>query len=508
MFGKSPAVPPVLTSRAPSLVDLLDRAVADHPDRPAIDFHGRTYTYRRLGELVDKAACGFQQLGVRPGVRVGLCLPNTPFHVISYFAVLKAGGIVVSFNPLYTVPELKHQVEDSGTTLMVTLDLRLIYPKIAALLDDTGLERIVVCALGDVLPATRSLLFSTFGRSQRAAVPRDLRHVPFARLVENDGRLRPVTTDPARDVAVLQYTGGTTGVPKGAMLTQANLASNAEQLLTVIPDARPGAERMLVVLPLFHIYAMTVAMNLGLRIGAELILLPRFDARKVLETLIRKRATMLPGVPTLYTAVAEAAEKAGVTLPHLRVCISGGAPLPDEVRRRFEAASGCRLVEGYGLSEASPVVTCNPLDAARAGSIGLPLPGTTVEIRDPARPSRRLRDGEKGELCVRGPQVMSGYWRRPDETRTTFVDGALRTGDIGYRDPDGYLHVVDRIKDVILCGGFNVYPRMIEEALYRHPAVREAVVSGFRIPIAARCPRPSSACGRTQPRPSTSCAAF
>ncbi|MGC2855559.1 long-chain-fatty-acid--CoA ligase [Novispirillum sp. DQ9] len=471
---------------------LLDSAVERFGARPALDFLGRRTTYAELGALVDRAAVGFQQLGVRKGTRVGLCLPNTPYYVICYYAVLKAGGIVVNYNPLYVERELAHQIEDSGTTLMVTLDLRQIYPKVAAQLDTTCLERIIVCPLAGVLPPTKSLLFSVLKRSEVADIPDDLRHVPFAKLVAAAGVPAPVAIDPARDVAVLQYTGGTTGVPKGAMLTHGNLTANAAQLVRWLPDARPGEERIMGVLPFFHVFAMTVVLNLGVALGLEIILLPRFELRQVLKCMARKQPTLFPGVPTLYTALADAAEKGGQDMTHIRFCISGGAPLPVELKARFESLTGCALVEGYGLTEASPVATCNPLGGlVKAGSIGIPLPGTTVELRDPVDPQVAVPRGEKGEICIRGPQVMAGYWNRPEETaRTILPDGMLRTGDIGVVDEDGYIFLVDRIKDVILAGGYNVYPRMIEEALYQHPAVAEAVVIG--IPDAYRGQAPKA----------------
>lgn len=476
---------------AQAVATILDQAVARFGGQCAIDFLGKRYTYAELGDLVDHAARGFQQLGVRKGVRVGLCLPNTPYFVICYYAVLKAGGIVVNYNPLYVERELKHQIQDSGTTIMVTLDLKQIYPKVAAMLDETCLERVVVCSMSGILPSVKSLLFSVLKRSEMADVPEDLHHVPFERLLANGGNPRAVEIQPLTDVAVLQYTGGTTGVPKGAMLTHANLTANAQQLLRWIPGMSVGQERMLGVLPLFHVFAMTVVMNLGISLGCELILVPRFELRQVLKLIARKRPTLFPGVPTIYTAINAAAATETFDLSSIRYCISGGAPLPVEVRTRFEELTGCKLVEGYGLSESSPVVTCNPLVGdAPLGSIGLPLDETIVEVRLPTDPSKILGIGERGEICVRGPQVMAGYWQRPEDTAQVFVDGALRTGDIGLRDKDGFLFLVDRIKDVILCGGFNVYPRMIEEALYQHPAVAEAVVIG--IPDAYRGQAPKA----------------
>lgn len=470
---------------------VLDQAVARYPEQVAIDFLGKRTTYGEVGDLVERATRGFQQLGVRKGVRVGLCLPNTPYFVICYYAVLKAGGIVVNYNPLYVERELKHQISDSGTTIMVTLDLKQIYPKVAAMLEETCLERVVVCRMSGILPAVKSVLFSVLKRSEMAEVPEDLRHVPFERLVANQGKPRAVEIRPETDVAVLQYTGGTTGVPKGAMLTHANLSANAEQLRRLMPEVVAGQERVLGVLPLFHVFAMTVVMNLGICIGAELLLVPRFDLAQVLKLIGRRRPTLFPGVPTIYTALNNAASQGSFDMSSIRYCISGGAPLPVEVKTRFEELTGCRLVEGYGLSESSPVVTCNPIDGTvKLASIGIPLAETVVEVRSTVDPTQVLGVGERGEICVRGPQVMMGYWQRPEETAAVFVDGALRTGDVGYYDEDGFLFLVDRIKDVILCGGFNVYPRVIEEALYQHPAVAEAVVIG--VPDAYRGQAPKA----------------
>ncbi|WP_254694592.1 long-chain-fatty-acid--CoA ligase [Alloyangia pacifica] len=466
---------------APSgtMSDLLDTAVRLHGDRPAMHFLGRRYSYRELGALVDRAAAGFAGQGVNKGVRVGLCLPNMPAFVICYFAVLKAGGTVVNFNPLYAPRELQHQIEDSGISLMVTTDLAAIYPKVAAQLGRGALERLVICPMAEMLPPLKRLLFPLLKRHQLARVPTDARHISFRQLTRNDGAITLAPISPETDLAALQYTGGTTGLSKGAMLTHANIVANAEQILERLPDPRIGEERVLAVLPLFHVFGMTVAMNLAVRIAAEIILVPRFDIEGTIKVIERQRPTLFPGVPTLYTAINHALEKRPADLSSLRCCISGGAPLPGEVRRGFEALSGCRLSEGYGLSESSPVVCCNPFDgSARDGSIGRPLAKTQVEIRDLADPSRICAPHEKGELCIRGPQVMQGYWNRPEETRASFIDGALRTGDVGYVDEEGFYFIVDRIKDVILCSGYNVYPRAIEEALYQHPAVAEAAVIG------------------------------
>jgi long-chain acyl-CoA synthetase len=463
------------------LTKLFDDAVTRFPDRPATDFLGSRLTYRELGDLVTRATRGFQMLGVRKGTRVGICLPNTPYYVICYFAILKAGGIVVNFNPLYVERELANQIEDSGAKIMVTLDLERIYPKVARALDRTGLERIVVCSMRAILPFPKGLLFALFKSAELAKIPDDLRHVSFERLTADVSPPNPVDIEALKDLAVLQYTGGTTGTPKGAMLSHANLVANVRQMVASAPDLVAGQERALLILPLFHVFAMTVGMNFCIAIGAEIILLPRFDVAEALATIQRLKPTLFPGVPTIYTALNAAASQGKHDLSSIRFCNSGGAPLPVEVRTRFEQLTGCKLVEGYGLTEASPGVTCNPTDGGeiKAASVGVALPGTVIEIRSLDDPHVIMPTGEKGEVSIRGPQVMLGYWNRPAETEASFIDGALRTGDVGYLDTDGYLFLVDRIKDLILCSGYNVYPRVIEEALYQHPAVAEAIVIGI-----------------------------
>jgi long-chain acyl-CoA synthetase len=284
-------------------------------------------------------------------------------------------------------------------------------------------------------------------------------------------------------VAVLQYTGGTTGLPKGAMLSHANLVANMLQCMAWFPGFRPGQESAIAVLPFFHCFAMTVVMNLSLAVGAEIILMPRFSLRDLLRTIHRQKPTTFPGVPTLFTAINGAKDLRRYNLKSIRSCISGGAPLPVEVKAQFEALTGCILVEGYGLSEASPVVACNPLVGAnKPGSVGLPLPGTEIEIVSLEDPERVLPVGERGEVVVRGPQVMLGYWGKPEATAEVLRKDRLRTGDVGYLDADGYLFLVDRIKDMIIAGGYKIYPRMIEEAIYQNPKVRECIVLGMPDP--------------------------
>ena len=455
---------------------LLGEAVRRFPGRPALDFMGKTTSYDQLSRQVAAVACGLQKLGVKKGDRVALCLPNTPYFVISYYAILSIGGIVVNLNPLYVEREIRHLLEDSGATFLVTLDLEQILHKILPLLGTSPLEKVVVCSMRDALPLHKGLAFSLFKSKELADLPQDSRILRFSDLLSEKGKAFEVEIDPKEDVAVLQYTGGTTGIPKAAMLTHANLTGNCDQLMRLVHDLPLGNGSIIVLLPLFHVFAMTCAMNLGIYCGLELVLLPRWDKDMLRATIKRKKPVMFPGVPTIFTNVNEAAAEEDWALSSIRYCISGGAPLPMDVRKRFESLSGGSLVEGYGLSEASPVVCTNPIWAVRDGSIGPALPGTVVEIRSPEDPSKQCGVGEKGEVCVRGPQVMKGYWGRAEETANSFHDGALRTGDIGYIDEDGYVFLVDRIKDVIISGGYNVYPRVIEEALYEHPAIAEAVV--------------------------------
>ncbi len=471
--------------------DLLAAAVAEHGPRPALNFMGRRWTYAELGHLVDKAAAGLQQLGVGKGSKVGLCLPNTPYSVIFYFAILKTGATVVNFSPLYVERELKHQIADSGTTIMVVPDLKVVHSRVAAVAAEAGLRSIIVCPMRGILPFVKGWLFQLFKRKDQAVFSEgDGLHLRMETLMRGADKPTPVFIDAKVDVAVLQYTGGTTGVPKGAMLTHANLTANAYQVIRHVGCLRAAEERVLGVLPLFHVFAMTNVMNIPVALGCEIVLVPRFQLQDLLATIAAAKVTVFPGVPTIYTAINNAPGLDPKGLSSLKLCISGGAPLPGEVRQRFEELSGCKLVEGYGLSETSPVLTANPpLGVIKDGSVGLPVPQTVIEIRDLTQPHRVLPQGERGEVCARGPQVMQGYWHRPEETRNAFVDGAFRTGDVGYVDEDGYLYLVDRIKDVILCGGYNVYPRMIEEALYLHPAVAEAVVIGVEDKYRGQAPK-------------------
>jgi long-chain acyl-CoA synthetase len=463
---------------------LLDDAVAKHGPLPCTDFLGKQLTYKEIGRLVDRAAAGLQRLGVKKGTKVGLLLPNTPTFIIYFFAVLKAGGTVVNFNPLYTVSELAGQIKDSDTELMVTLDLKVLFEKVDALLQSNVLERAVVCSFTALLPGAKAALFRMFKAKDLARPmlsPARERIIPESDVVAGGGKPARAPIDPLTDVAVLQYTGGTTGTPKGAMLTHANVYVNVQQVASWAPELADGEERVLGILPFFHVFALTVVMNFGIAKGAEIIIMPRFTLDEALHLIDKQRPTVMPGVPTLFNALMNHPKIKSHNLSSLKFCLSGGAALPLEVKQQFETITGCKVVEGYGLSETSPVATCNPLEGpVKPGSIGLPLPGTTISLRDLGDPTREVPQGEKGEICIKGPQVMLGYYKRPQETADQMVGEFLRTGDVARMDEEGFFFIEDRIKDLIICSGFNVYPRRIEEAIYEHPAVAEVTVIGIK----------------------------
>jgi len=448
-------------------------------DRPAFEFLGRRTTWAEAADMTARIAAGLQRLGYAKGDRIGLLLPNCPAYPLMFFGALQAGLTVVNFNPLYTLRELEAQARDAEIKAMATLDLAATYPKAAALLTGGAVGRIIICPFADMLPASKRTMFRMLKRRDRAAPPRDAGHVWLADLATPGAAPQRVDIDPHRDVAVLQYTGGTSGTPKGAMLSHANLYANTIQGLLWFKDTRMGHERMLAALPFFHVFAMTTVLLFAVHAGAEIIMLPRFELKQAVRAIARHRPTFMPGVPTMFNAIAGFKGRADLT--SIGFCISGGAPLPAEVKARFEARTGCVVVEGYGLTETSPCAVCNPPGGLnKTGSIGVPMPGTTVELRDPDDPARRVPPGERGELCIKGPQVMLGYWRRPEDTAaSTTPDGFFRTADIAVMDADGYFSIVDRIKDLILAGGYNVYPRVVEDAVYQHPAVAECTVIGI-----------------------------
>lgn len=456
------------------LDDLLRNAAGRFGRLPALDFMGRRWTYSQIDRLSARCARALQDVGVNPGDRVVLCLPNTPYFVIAYFAALRIGAIVVSMNPLYTGREMRHLLADCGAGVVFAPDIPEVLGKLAKVAEPAHL---VVCPIDKILPWPKSVAYRLLKRSARVALPYpDARMTEFERFISDAREYRPHRNNPD-DVAVLQYTGGTTGLPKGAMLTHSSLIANCLQ--TARHDAlRPGApETVMGVLPMFHVFALTTVLNYSVLTAACIILQPRFELQPFLAAMKRTRPERLFVVPTIVIALNEA--KRLPDMSRLRLCISGGAPLPPEVRSRFEERTGARLVEGYGLSEASPIVACNPITGlVKNGSAGIAYPDTEWEIRslDDDQP---VAPGQNGELCVRGPQVMAGYWNSAEETSKVLTAGWLRTGDVGHVDEDGYLFLVDRIKDLILCGGYNVYPRVIEDALYEHPDVAEATVVGM-----------------------------
>lgn len=457
----------------------LDQAQKQFPHRLAFSCMGRSWTWSEVGGLVDRMAQGLHNLGVEKGVRVGLCLPNTVHYLISYYAVLKTGATVVNFNPLYAERELIHQIEDSQTDLMITFNLKIAYDKIQKMLHATRLNQIVICPFEDNLPIGKSILFRLFRGKEIADIPNDDRHIPFSKVIDNQGGFVPPPIDPENDIALLQYTGGTTGIPKAAMLTHANLTANVEQCVRWFPDIYRGQGKMVGVIPFFHVFAMTAVLNFSVKCGFEIVALPKFDLEQTLKLLDREKPHFFPAVPAIYNAINNDPNLKKYDLTSLRFCISGGAPLPAEVKKTFEENTGCVLIEGYGLTETSPVLCANPAEGInKPGSIGLPLPGTIIEIRDPET-GEMVPKGRRGELCARGPQVMKGYWNKPEETKKVLGNGYLRTGDIAFMDDDGYVHIVDRIKDLILVNGYNVYPRMVEEAIYLHPSVEECIVAGL-----------------------------
>ena len=460
---------------------ILDRAMSRWPDGYMTDFLGKRLTYREVNDLVNRAAKGLQKMGVEKGTKVGLFLPNCPYHIIFYYAILRAGGTVVNYNPLYVEKELVHQIEDSHTDIVVTLDLQLLFEKMQAMLAETRLKHVIVCRMADALGGLKKLLFPIVRRKDLARIPYGDDVVRYMDVIDNDGAVAPVAIDPKEDIAVLQYTGGTTGVPKGAMLTHANLFLNTAQTDAWFAYREDeGGEKTLAILPFFHVYGMTAIMNFGIWRGAELVLVPRFEIGDVMDLIAKKKPSLMAGVPTMYSAILHHPKAREIDWTSFQFFSSGGAPLPVETLRSFQELTKRQICEGYGLTETSPVACAIPEEGEyKPGSIGLPVPGTMIEIVDMDDPSTVMPQGEKGELTISGPQVMKGYWNREDATAETIVGGRLLTGDIGYQDEDGYTFIVDRKKEMIIASGYNVYPRHVEEAIYEHPAVEEVAVVGL-----------------------------
>ncbi|WP_217698431.1 AMP-binding protein [Streptacidiphilus griseoplanus] len=469
---------------------LLDEAAARHGRRTALVFFGRGTRYRALRRAVDRFAAGLLELGVKRGDRVALVLPNCPQFVIAFYAAQRIGAVVVPANPLYTPSELHHQLVDSGAVLAVVHDGA--YATVAAARAGTPLAQVVTTGLSEQFPLRLRLLLRlplararAFRERLGPPPPADAGTVPFtvvARTRRPRGGVPQAPVHPRR-VAVLQYTGGTTGTPKGAMLTHRNLVANAHQVKAWYPQLREGRETALAVLPFFHVYGMTLGLTVGLLAGARTVLLPTFDTDLVLRAARRHRPTLFPGVPPMYDQLLRRSPEELRALRTLRSCISGAMRLPPETVDRFQRATRASLVEGYGLTEAAPVVLCNPFNAnARPGTVGIPLPGTEVRIVDEADPEVDQPPGVAGELIVRGPQVFAGYWHEREDSTRMLHDGWLFTGDVAVMSPDGFVTVIDRRRDVIIASGFSVFPAEIEEVLLTHPAVAEAAVIGVPDP--------------------------
>ncbi|WP_075981406.1 long-chain-fatty-acid--CoA ligase [Bacillus massilinigeriensis] len=443
-----------------SVPQLLQDTAAEYPQNQAITFYTKKITYQELLQAATAFAASLQSVGVQKGDRVGIMLPNCPQYVISYYGALMSGAIVTQMNPMLVEREIEYILKDSGAETVVVFDA--LYPRLKSVQGNTNLKNIVVVSLQ---PSEQSFgddssfdQFLTVGKMQ----------------------FTPVDIEPEHDVAVLQYTGGTTGRSKGAMLTHRNLVANIVQTTEFFkPSVNVGKERFLTVIPLFHVFGMTSCMNYAIYTASDSIMLPRFDLEEVLNTIKQEQPTIFPGVPTMYVAITNhpRAEEYGINC--IETCNSGSAPMPLELMREFEGKTGSKILEGYGLSEASPVTHCNPVFAERKpGSVGIGYPSTDYKIVDLATGTEEVPTGELGELIIKGPQVMKGYWNMPEETAETLRDGWLFTGDIARVDEDGYLYIVDRKKDLIIASGYNVYPRDIEEVLYEHPSVQEAVVIG------------------------------
>jgi long-chain acyl-CoA synthetase len=457
-------------------------ACAKNPDAVALDFLGGKTTFGELARSIRAFAGALQsQYGIKKGSRVALLLPNTPFYPVAYYGILMAGGTVVNCNPLYTVHELSHITSNAGAEVLVTLDLQQIFDKAEALVKAGHVKKLIACHFPTALPGIKRVLYSIVKRKDLAKIASSSAAgvtTWYADLIGRNDRPTPVNIEPLTDVAVQQYTGGTTGLPKGAMLSHANIAANMSQIDAWGCGLFYPPSKVVAVLPFFHIFAMTVCMNVPLCNGTQVAMMPRFELKGFLDLLKRVQPNVLPAVPTLIQALSKLDDTQRQLLDCLDVVISGGAALPGEARAKFGKVCSAILAEGYGLTEASPVVCCAALRVpSKPLSIGMPLPATDVRFID-IETMQVAKLGERGELQVKGPQVMLGYYANPEATKDSFMDGWLRTGDVGYVDDDGYVFLVDRIKDLIISSGFNIYPRTIEEALIANPAVDEANVIG------------------------------
>ena len=469
---------------------LFERTASLNPERTCTNFMGALRTYGDIYADIEKCARALQDAGIKKGDTVAICLPNTPYFVVAYYAALKVGAKLTNINPLYTADEIEYQVKDAQVKLIFTINVEVILDKVLKVQEEADVDKVIVCDLTKALPPVKSFLFKLFkGKELKNPEVSDKVHT-YETFLAVKGVATTVDINPQEDIALLQYTGGTTGLPKGAMLTHANVCANTLQIVKWMPEINKEGEKFLCVLPFFHVFSMTVNLNLSVLTGSEMILLPRFVLDTVIKTIDKEQPTIFPSVPTIFTAISNHPKVGNYDLSSIKFCISGGAALPQAVRDDFIKHTGCKVVEGYGLSEASPVTNCNPLHTGgKIGSIGVPLPGTQVEIRDQNNPQRKVELGERGEICIKGPQVMKGYWRREEATNDALIDGWLRTGDVGYMDKEGFVFLTDRIKDIIISGGYNVYPRMIEEAFYKHPEVDEVTVIGIPHDVKGETPK-------------------
>lgn len=480
-----PEIPATLDLQEATVQNYLKQTAEKFPEKVAIHFMGKELTYKQVYNYAKKLAAYLQSLGIEKGDRVAIMLPNTPQSIISYYAILMAGGIVVQTNPLYMERELEYQMKDSGAKAIITLDI--LFPRVSKVIANTDLENVIVTAIKDYLPFPKNLVYPFIQKKQYGIIV-NVKHEGqnhlFTEIMKQPaGQIKEYDFDFEEDLALLQYTGGTTGFPKGVMLTHKNLVANAAMCNAWLYKCKPGEETVLGILPFFHVYGMTAVLILSVMQGSKMVLLPKFDPETTLKTIQKQKPTLFPGAPTIYIGLLNHPDLKKYDLSSIDSCISGSAPLPVEVQEQFEEVTGGKLVEGYGLTESSPVTHANFLwDKKRVkGSIGVPWPDTDSVILS-METGEPLPQGEIGEIAVKGPQVMKGYWNRPEETEQVLRDGWLLTGDLGYMDDEGYFYIVDRKKDMIIAGGFNIYPREIEEVLYEHPAVQEVVAAGIPDP--------------------------
>lgn len=475
-----PGILPTLAYPALPLHGLLEQTAERYPERVATIFFGAQLTYRALNAAANRFAHALLSFGLKRGDRVALMLPNCPQFLIAFYGTLKAGAVVTAVNPLYTPRELEYQLNDAEVETLVTLSK--FYPTVEAVHGKTALQRVIVTNIKEYFPAALRLLFTLFKERKeghRVTLGRDVPTYWFQDVlaVQHTASAPGIAIEPS-DVALLQYTGGTTGTPKGAMLQHHGLVANTLQIRAWLSDFQEAAETMLLVLPLFHVFGMGACMSVMVHGAGTMILLPQFRTHDVLHAISKYRATLFPGVPSMYVALNNSPELGHTNLKSLRHCFSGAAPLPREVQARFEAHIAGHLVEGYGMTEANACIITPLRGVRKPGSIGIPIPDVEARIVDIGTGTQTRAPGEEGELVVRCPQQMQGYWRKPDETAQVLRDGWMYTGDIARMDDEGFFYIVDRKKEMILSGGFNVYPRDVEEVLYMHSKVQEAAVIG------------------------------